>query len=261
MLLTFGRARFSGDLRGSRGASAGENDDEGSASSSEGWDHGALLRCKRRSRSSQPPQSPTGIDPSAGSDARYSKVTLRADPRRLSSRVSRLTSTAPPLARTLLGAANTMNTVRALLPACALFISACSSASSGGDVAPIPKSDSGADVGSGSGSSGGSSGGTQPPPKPANCSRGIDCYSCCAANLPGGAQLYRIAELDCVCVGAGSCAQECTGEECAALLSDRTNCEACIQTRMNGACAQQATTACSADSTCKLYMQCMAGCQ
>ena len=122
----------------------------------------------------------------------------------------------------------------------------------------MPKSDSGPDVGGGSGSS---SGGQAPPPKPANCARGKDCYNCCVAHLPGGAQLYRLAELDCVCVGTGSCAPQCTGEECAALASGRATCDECIQTRMDGTCAQQAATACAADATCKLYMQCMTGCE
>ena len=156
-----------------------------------------------------------------------------------------------------------MNT-RILVPVCSVALCACSAASSGGNSAPMPRSDAGPDAGvdsGGSSGSGSSSGSDAGPKDPAECAHKSGCYGCCVADFSGGAQFYQLAELGCVCAGAGSCSQACTAEECSLLSSRNQSCENCLQARMSATCDKQAAAACAADATCRLYMQCLGGCQ
>ena len=86
------------------------------------------------------------------------------------------------------------------------------------------------------------------------------CPACCETDFSGGAQFLRLAELDCVCSGSGSCAAVCSAEECAVLSSRTAACDNCIQQRLASVCGTQAASACAKDPSCKLYAQCQSGC-
>jgi hypothetical protein len=138
---------------------------------------------------------------------------------------------------------------------------ACSASSSGGGAGDLPKTDAGAGVESGSGSGGsGSSSGGDSTPKTIVCMGGGGCADCCMTNYLGGAQLYRLTEVDCACTGAGSCVDACSAAECSELRSTDHACQVCLDERVKTTCDAMAASACAGDATCKAYLACLNGC-
>jgi len=157
--------------------------------------------------------------------------------------------------------------MKPLLPLAYLSLSmsiACSAASSGGNSSSASDPDAGAGARADSGSASSSSSGSSPvPPKlhdPAECSKLGECFKCCVDDFQGGAQFYRIAELQCVCVGTGSCADVCSSGECQLLSSANRTCDDCIRARLAATCDPQADKACAGDVTCATYAKCVSLC-
>jgi hypothetical protein len=98
-------------------------------------------------------------------------------------------------------------------------------------------------------------------PDPSVCAGIATCRTCCDTDFYGGAQLVRLAESDCACHGANSCASLCSLYECNDLLSKNTACDQCLIAAVTGSCTATVKAQCDADETCKLYEACIAGCQ
>lgn len=142
-----------------------------------------------------------------------------------------------------------------------LALLACGASSSGDGT---PARDSGAavtpDTGGGS-SSGSSSGGSTPTPDdPSVCSGLGNCSLCCQKHFSAGAQFFRISQIHCTCIGASSCESVCQSAVCQQLHSGEIGCQTCIDQHLTGPCAQQATSDCQGDATCKLFDECLGLC-
>jgi hypothetical protein len=91
--------------------------------------------------------------------------------------------------------------------------------------------------------------------------RTTPCVRCCQTNRMAGINAYVADIQACACGAMGPCTSVCATEYCQtgqAVAGD--SCATCILSAVQGQCATQINTACSANADCAGYVACANGC-
>ncbi len=95
------------------------------------------------------------------------------------------------------------------------------------------------------------------------------CGTCCIANHKSGYTIFQNSLLACACKGTGAdggapCATECASTVCASTPKNAdATCNTCLQGSISsgGACLDQLSTDCSADTDCVAEQTCVTQCK
>ena len=96
-----------------------------------------------------------------------------------------------------------------------------------------------------------------------------ECGTCCITNHKSGYTVFQNSLLGCACKGTGAdagapCATDCASTICAATPKQPdATCNTCLQgsVAMGGACQQQVSDDCTADTDCVAQQKCVSQCQ
>jgi hypothetical protein len=176
----------------------------------------------------------------------------------------------------------TMMIFGVVLPA-SMGLMACSSSSGGGypsdgggggNDSSVNDSGAGNDAGTGTDSGGGgtdSGGGGNDGSTPVSCSPDAGaqaCQTCCTTGYQEGAKTYQTAWLTCACGNTGGCDTACKTTACAkppAQPAPGSACGTCLQDVQvvdagPGVCYSAIQTACTADTNCVSFYNCLGVC-